>query len=1212
MHIRKLELQGFKSFVDRQTFHFGSGLAGVVGPNGCGKSNIVDAIRWAIGEQSAKSLRGAAMQDVIFNGSAVRKPVGLAEVQITFAAGEEPFPGEYARFEEVQVGRRLYRDGSSEYLLNQTRVRRRDVVDFFMDTGVGNKLYSFIQQGEIGRIVQARPEERRSLIEEAAGISKYKARREEAEAKLESTAQNLDRATDLAEEMGRRLRVLERQVEKATRFRRLRAQIRQGELFLGLVKYSGLSAERRELTGDLRVARDDAARLTRDFERQDADLSLRRDEIKVMTAVVSDLRDQLSELEAQRREAESARHFHAREREELRARLDVLAHDLDEAEHQGARDALEAERTRAELNEAQALLEDHEAALSERRLRADELGRTLVGLRSRVDTLKRQVMDCITGLVRHRTQLSSVGHRRQDLTDRAEQLATEQADIAGERALLDARHDQAQEAVSDAEAAQARADLAVESVGDELADAEKGLRQAQEAHRAARRQLANAERDAARLETQVHAVQELLSTHAGVEGGAAKALGAPGALGTLAEHLDVPEDLEPVVTAALGDALDTVIFADTAAMLSAAATLQQAGRTGLLVDREAEPAPGSLAARLGGTPLGRRALAVLLGDTRVTDTLAEALDAWARSGAPVATRDGARVLASGLALVGRAGTGAGAAVLRRRRKLAELEAHLTAAHALVHTAAEAADQAEADEREQSLAVERLRAATQGLRDALREAQLAVSQARVKQREVERERSATDQRVRQLATQEQRLRDQIAGIEREAEQHRVAIERDEERQLLLEDELKVAQAELVRMEDDATRAREALARAQTERGAIRERVVLLEKGFAAASQRAEDARRAQERARGEIQRSEQRLVTLDGEQTAVAERLRTLAEQQGELGERLKSERTRLGREREVVERDEATVRALRARVEAARGQATRLELKLQEVKLSIDGLREQVEGRYQVSLPGLLDRLEREAALIIEAGEAAQAVVPGRAPDPVPDLRITPNLMQRPDAIRGWVEKLEKLKADLDKLGEVNLAALQEYEEVSERFEWLEAQRLDLYESVEHIRRTIAKINRTCRERFRETFDLVDAHFKQIYPSLAGGGQARLSLTNEDDLLETGVDIFVQPPGKRLQNLTLLSGGEKALCAIGLIFALFKVKPSPFCLLDEVDAPLDEGNGARFNDVLREMSSLTQFIVITHNKKTMESVDTLYGVTMPDPGVSRLVTVRVS
>ena len=1211
MHIRKLELQGFKSFVDRQTFHFGAGIAGVVGPNGCGKSNIVDAIRWCIGEQSARSLRGEQMQDVIFNGSAARRPVGLAEVLITFQAGDAPFPGDFARFEELQIGRRLYRDGTSEYLINQERVRRRDIVDFFLDTGIGNKLYSIIAQGEIGRIVAARPEERRGMLEEAAGISKYKLRREESEAQLNATTQNLERATDVAEEMGRRMRQLERQVEKATRFRRLRAQIRQGELFLGLVKYAGLSAERRDLTGELRAAREESSRLSRELERKDGDLKSRRDEIAVMSSVVNTLRDELAELEAQRREKESARHFHSREAEDLHKRQGIFEHDLDESSIAAQRFGDEADRAAEELAAARGELEGRD---SEQRLsaeRASTLGNRLHRLRGEVEEHKRVVMACITGLVRHRTQLGGVGQRDEELAERLLAAREESARVKLEIEDLRAALAEARAVVTGLEAKEVEARRTAELLAGESREAEAELNHLRDLSRKGEESAIKAERELAGLDARVKALADLLAANAGVEGGAKAVLSAVSCHGTLAAQLDVPAELEPAINAALGDALDYVLLRDEADLDAAVKRASAGGRVGLLTDGPGVEARG-LAELLGGTELGKRALARLLPDCALFDTLDEALAHQRGTGGMAVTRRGELVQPGGAVLVGKAAVASGAVLLQRRRQLAELTEQLDALREAAKAKRDAAQSAARAVTEQQALVQRVQRGGESQRAAVQQASFAVSEARLKVRERERELAMAEQRQRATAAEEERVEQQRRKLRDESEQSRAAIAREETRQNEAEEALKLAQSELVRLEGDAAEARDEAARAQTLRSAARERAALVERGFTTARQRADEALARREKAELGLRQAIERQEALRSEQIEVEAAVRALGERQSEVGLKLQSERTRLEREREALAQLEEGLRDLRGRTEQATGKATRLELRLQELKLAIESLREQVEGRYSVSLPGLLDRLEHDAALVLEGDNDAPRSERLRPAEPVPELRVTDALLSDMDAVKKWMSRLDTLRTELAGLGEVNLAALEEFEDVAQRHEWLEKQRQDLEESVETIRRTIAKINRTCRERFRETFDRVNAEFRELYPMLVGGGQGRLTLTNEEDLLETGVDIFVQPPGKRLQNLSLLSGGEKAMCAIALIFALFKVKPSPFCILDEVDAPLDEGNGARFNDVLKTMVQLSQFIVITHNKKTMEAVDILYGVTMPEPGASRLVTVKVS
>lgn len=1213
MRIRKLELQGFKSFVDRQTFHFGSGIAGVVGPNGCGKSNVVDAVKWVIGETSAKSLRGASMSDVIFNGSAVRKKVGMAEVVVTFEAGGQPFPGDYARYEEVQIGRRLFRDGTSEYLLNGVRVRRRDVVDLLMDTGVSNKLYSFIEQGQIGQIVSAKPEQRRGLFEEAAGISRFKARKTEAESKLAETELNLDRATDVAEEMGRRLRTLERQVEKAARYRRLHARVRQGELYLGLVQYNELLQDRRAIGQRLNQARADTEALTRDLDQRDHELQGRRDEIAIMAKVVSDLRDQLSELEASRRETESARHYQDKEARTLSNRLDVLAHDLSDARRVRLESSTEADRLHVEATDARAALRDRTQILSELNASAQVEGRELQRVRVEVEGLKKRTLSLVTGLVRRRAMLDSQGDRTRETQQRIASLQADQQGVQGDLQVLEADLAGARDVVESAQ--QLRVDAQEALKQGELAGAEVRAQvdRLQRELSRAERDVTNGERDLARLETRVTSLRDLASGHAGVDGGARDVLKRVQTHGLLAEHLQVPEALEGVLNSALDGGLEYVLVSDDATLLQAAAIASRSGRTGLVrVGGDGSETTG-LAAQVEGSAQGTSALSSLLGPCQVASTLAEALELHRAHGGRVVARTGELVLPNGVVLAGKRGKGAGAAILKRKRQLRELEAELTAQQQTQADIQATRDRVRDAFKAARGAAQGAQAKIDALRVALRQAQDEVAESRHGLRDRERELKSRHDRMAYLSREQGKLQARIDQISADAAREQAAIERDEARQVEAEELLKRAQAELVEREGSNARVRERLARARSEEGGLRERAKLLDQSLVSATRQRDESAKREARLSAEQSKASDRLRFLQSDDARLSALLQELGESQAERRDKIQVERQRLGRGRENMSAAEEALRGLRERRDTRQADASRQELKLQEVRLAIQALRERVEGRYNLRLAALLDRLEREAALVIEAGADATASLPVQGLDleHVPDLRISQEMLVDADAVKAWVSTLDRCRKQLTRLGEVNLAALEEYTEVSERYQWLDEQRADLQSSVDTIRKTIARINRTCRQRFREAFDRVDGIFRVLYPRLVGGGSARLSLTNPDDLLETGVEIFVQPPGKRLQNLNLLSGGEKAMCAIGLLFSLFKVKPSPFCLLDEVDAPLDEGNGARFNAVLAEMSQLTQFIVITHNKKTMEVVDTLYGVTMPEAGISRLVTVKV-
>jgi len=1212
MRIRKLEMQGFKSFVDRQTFHFGDGIAGVVGPNGCGKSNVADAIKWCLGEQSARQLRGGAMQDVIFSGAEGRSAVGMAEVSLTFAAEEEPFPGQWARYEEVQVTRRLFRDGNSEYLINMEKVRRRDIQDLFLDTGMVNSLYSFIEQGRVGKMVSARPEERRALLEEAAGISRYKARRAETLSKLASTEGNLERATDVCDEMGRRLRVLEKQVEKAARYRRLSARIRQGEVYLGLVKFAGLAGDRRALRDSLRTARSEEEKHGKELDARDVELQVHRDEIQVLEQVVGDQRDALSEMEAERRESESARHYQGRTRDDLTVRLDVMAHDLEDLSRQRERADTDASSMKEELSTSQETLEGADQRLGGCGDQAKEAGAQLLEQRQELETGKDRVMSLVTGLTRRRAVIASKTQRQEELLARAAELgesgASTLADLAQAKKVLSLVEEDAaaaREAMTTSTAALDTGREALKKGESELSSARKMLGELD-------LKRLEAEREVAADEARLRSLEDLQNAHADLEEGARTLLESVENLGTVAEHLDVPEALQERVELVLGNSLSHLVFSDEETLLAAAKAGLDGPRMGF-VHIDGGPELTGWAAGIAGDRVGEQALARLLAGWDEAPDLVAALKKWKETGRGVQTPDGSLVGPDGVVFVGRQSPGSGAAVLRRQRQITDLAAALDLSHGRLNALRQEAEDARSHLESLSVEVTRLREELETLRSAHRDCHVALAEADSKIREERASLLRQSSQAEALEGEQASISGTLAAIASTLDEETRGLSEEETDLADTEERVGALRTEVMDTEDRNSRAREMLARAEAEQESAQERVVLLKNTLVGVEAQLASAIERFDRLTKEREEAISRVEELGSDDVRLNERIQELGEQQGDLRIKLKDATDRLKSVRHTLSEAEESLRGLRDAREAATTTRNALELQVQEARLHIENLREQVEERYQVSLPGLLDRLERDASLTLEAGAAALGEVPVD-PDLLPevsDLVITPDCLEERERVETWVRQLSEDRRGLERLGEVNLAALEEYEDVIGRYNYLEEQRLDLEESVEAIRKAIAKINRTCRERFKDAYDQVSGHFERMYPALVGGGQARLILTDEDDLLETGVEIFVQPPGKRLQNLDLLSGGEKAMTAIALIFSLFMVKPSPFCLLDEVDAPLDEGNGGRFNKMLKEMSERSQFIVITHNKKTMEAVDTLYGVTMPDPGVSRLVTVQI-
>ncbi len=1515
MRITRLELHGFKSFADRTVFAFGHGISCVVGPNGCGKSNVIDALRWCIGEQSARSLRGDDMQDVIFAGSSDRKPVGYAEVAITFTSeGGDPFPGDYARYTEVQIARRLYRSGASEYLINQTRVRRKDILDLIMDTGIGNDLYSFIEQGRIDKIVSASPEDRRALIDEAAGIVRYKKRREEARQKLEATSTQLDRAADVSDEMFRRLSTLEKQVIKAARFRQLRALVRQEEILLALAKQADLAEVREEVGGRLTELGTKVTTLDASVIAKTDDVILRQGEVDVATAAAEDARETLAEIDAQRREALATAQLQEQRANELGTQFDRAREDLEDdarrlaqAEESGRAAETELKDVDAALGGATSLaagarvrLTETSSARDEARVEsrsaeaaAGEAAAERAERTARVESLKARAIELPERIALVRGRLDASADERIILDKRIAVARSVLEDRSGKIAEIDARRAAAAEelesrvrrdlhARDSVRKAEADLDGAQKALAEAMAAAEATAGQADEEvaarvgrvaqqeenrvrdlERAAARALSETEdkerHEVARAEQAARAATEAARSGADSALGqwrtqteaslardeAAREQAIDQAVATATKELDAAEkEGMASVTAEIAAARERRDQAE-ARLTEARAALQDAdarmamavkrrreveGRIAAMEAEEAaagsrdaggravkdavpdaprlldalkkagvDPATVStlvgdrlLLPALGDGVLGRAAAAArkagrarvilagraasldaLMAGVAVVDTLEAALAHHVKTGGAAVVREsGERVDSDGVVHLGSAGEEAEAAVARqaaldqaradldaRSADVAVGEGEVTAGRARVEAgsiaARKAAEQVDASER---LARERVatliasvraagearirdlrqqRAEGRGAARAAFEAELATrvagrdeqvvrargeadaGLAKVREslvaRQAERrtvfeaEREARRVEVAakleaarlqaweavrattaDVAVRRERLREETDGLrvaleksrrradreamdlmegreavavctrERAAEDLvvvRVQAERDgaeeskralDERVIVLTSEretlerslaevsaalaeqiarldavltraadaegaLAATRARLLEREASADAARQTLTDADSALASLRERRAAAEATSAASV-------RERETTSVRIEGARQRLGEIEMLRAAALEALRDANERANQRADerqiavvRLDAARERMTSVRVAYDTLVSTLREEEAALTQARADLLAAEQRHQAAVGELESLRARIEERYQLDLPAALEQLIARSGLVLEPPDDVREPVEvgERKVDAVGALIIRPEMLDDEVVIKDFVTRIEEHRRQLSSLGDVNLTALEEYTELAGRYKELDGQRADLDESVNSLKSAIAKMNKTCREQFRETFDRVNEAFKTAYPNLVGGGEARLQLTQEEDLLETGVEVVVRPPGKRLQTLSLLSGGEKAMTAIALLLALFSVKPSPFCVLDEVDAPLDEANGARFNDMLRQMCDKTQFLVVTHNRKTMECADTLYGVTMPTPGVSTLVSVRV-
>jgi chromosome segregation protein len=1240
MKIKRIEICGFKSFVEKTSISFPDPITAVVGPNGCGKSNIVDAIRWVMGEQSAKHLRGRAMEDVIFAGSESRGPAGLAEVSLTFDAsglGADAAPGGVpwgaVGPTEIVVTRRLYRDGESEYLLNGVPSRLRDVVDFFLGTGVGSKAYAIIEQGRIGFIVSSRPEDRRGLIDEAAGITKYKVKKRAAERRMDSTRQHLLRVSDIVGEIEGRLRSLRLAAQKAERYKRYKGELKDLELWSAAQRYLGHLAEEKSLLSELAEIGERHETAARGLAVEEASVEAERlavtEELNELGAAKDDLfaLSNRAQLDLQRAEHQED------EAEQLAARAAAARREIEElagrmASEAAAMSELEGQLFRLE-EDAAASRDAYEA--EERR--HDELRSALGEARAELEAAIGDLASAQARIARNEAARDAAAARREDLEKRLGGLGAESAAASERLVALGAEADAIASSLDELEGRRAglrerkRAEeTRQEGLRVEISRGELELETLREEAHRRRSRLASLSEIQDRYESFQKGVRAIMQKRREREG-----LGeTSGIKAVVADIVEAPPELEAAVEAVLGERLGNIIVESHDVGVEAIEYLKSRseGRSsfiplGLRAPMAAAPpvpvgplgaapvgavlydAGGGVstdvpsaaalpmplfapAAADGGWPSGDgvrgpileligydraydRVAAYLLGDVLVVENLQRALELWRETHTTktIVTLDGEVVDPHGVVSGGSRESSVG--VLEQKREIRELGAVVLKLEADMQGALDRHVATKRELAEAARALEELDA-------TLRADEVAMVG---KTKDLDRARAELDRLEARRADLERQAADLGRALEETERAHQVALG------ALASDWIVVEEAE--RRAGDRRAASLALA-AEVDT-VIAERTTL--KVAAAQAEDRRDHARAT-LARLGAERSEhglrsERLAEAAAEELARAERLRAeaarlretaaLAQAEAEARARAHGERQSAVEERHaaLTER-EAELRAARAEVARLSQTLSRLELRRQEVTLRRTSLDEQTAARYaDVSL----------VAVVV-------------------DYHLRPPVGEVEEA------RMTELRGLIDRMGEINLTAIEESAELQKRFDFLTAQRADLESAVSQLETAIEKINRASRKRFRETFDAIDAKFREVYPRMFGGGRAHLALTDERDLLETGVDIVAHPPGKKvMQNIELLSGGEKALTAVSLLFAIFLVKPSPFCVLDEVDAPLDEANVGRFNQMVRAMTDRSQFILITHNRRTMEIADRLCGITMETPGISKLVSVSL-
>ena len=1183
MKIKRLELSGFKSFVDRTVVNFDHEIMGIVGPNGCGKSNIVDAIRWCMGEQSAKHLRGKSMEDVIFNGSESRKPADYAEVTLTFE-NDDPvdIPLEYKDYAEIAVTRRLHRSGDSEYLINKTPVRLKDITDLFLGTGVGTKAYSIVEQGKIGLIVSAKPEDRRLLIEEAAGITKFKSRKKQAERKMELTQQNLLRVGDIIGELERSLSSLKRQAAKAERFISYRNELEDLQLYEASHKYL-------ELRGWIYLEKSEVERFTLEADQARTSLAAREAELETARQEAHTAEETLEQANTaafaadNEARAEEAAIERAKDRmEALRRRASQAESELSEIASQASAVAAERDAVAADV----AILEEGETgvatAVAAEESKLAELTASHEGAEREVVEFRNAMSQAQQAIASTEAKLEGFDRRKEEMRAREEKLESEREQREGSLLELRARTEQLALAIEDLKSGKITS-------AEEKAQMEERLGELRRAITESEHLLEEAKAETSKKRSRLHALSEMHARREGV-GAGAKALVETkdqSLAGLLADRVEAPAELTAALAGLLGSHLEDVVVEDLDRGVSLLADLaaKRKGRATIIArhpayvaGRATAPLPaaegliGRLVDSLRFAPEDEALVRAVVGETIVVEDVAAALNVRSllTVDAPIVTQDGTVFHTDGR-VSGGTGQEAGAHMLDVRREMRELTDEVA--------------------RLEVLLAERL-ATHQLLRTQIGETQGALERARQQahQSELALVHAEKDHKNAEAEGEQHKLRIQALVNELD-ELRRGIVEADAERaaaQQLLEqarEELAGAAAEIGEAEARATEWREQV-KAQQE--LVMERKVAL----AGAREKLTGARATVQRlTKSEAELSE-RARRLDGELCEGARELGETAATFVKHKERLIEalEAARIAQEglaeaktvfeafRTSLQEREAGLKDLRTRAQEARDALTQHEMTLREREIAMEHLLASVREKFR----GL---------------ELA---------------RVVGDYHLRPPPDGETRTRIAELAGLIDRMGSVNLDATREYEEAEKRYEFYTTQKADLDKALSDLERAIVQMNRESKKLFTDTFTAVNKRFQELFPTMFRGGRAELRLTNPDDMLETGIDIVAQPPGKKLSSIELMSGGEKALTAVSLIFAIFSIRPSPFCILDEVDAPLDEANVGRYCEAIRGMTDRSQFILITHIKKTMQMVDILHGVTMGEPGVSRLVSVKVS
>ena len=1209
MYLKSLKAIGFKSFADRTTLNFEPGITAVVGPNGCGKSNISDAIRWVLGEQSAKALRGGEMADVIFSGTdgtRGRKATGMAEVSLTIGDVDEAnlsAAGVGLEFNEVTVTRRVFRDGGSEYFLNGTGCRLRDVQQLFMGTGVGRNSYSIMAQDQITDIIKSRPLERRAVIEEAAGITKFKQQKKEALRKLDYTEQNLLRLEDTIREVKRQIGSLQRQAGKARRFQKIMDELKHLETQLARHEFDVIDLNLKGFAEESTQIRDNLEKHSSSIIEEEAALKRLRDLLAELDQQVNAAQAKGLELKSEADRHENRIQINEQRMEELVAQHAGAETDIAGAQDRRKQVDAELEGINQQLGDSGHTLERATQHVNEKRGGLDAIDQAIRSRQADQQQAQAESGEQDNRLTHTRNELTGLELQKQGNAVRLEKLSAEKIQLEEERGKLE-------ESLSSFEKQVAGDSLHVQSHRGTVEERQERLVQLTTELNVTDDALDEKLQAQAEAKARRDVLRQLIDNKEGFGAGAQAVLTHfDSAIGSLADQIRVPDEHVRAVEAALGANLQLVLTDQSTHandMLGHLVSGEQ-GRASIVALELLRERGGAIPASdlpTEGIPAIRVVdsdeqnqplLQTLLGRTVIVDTLETATRLWrANPGRfDFVTRQGESLSQHGIFTGGR-GHGIKqdhTSVLARRNQVDELDEQLESLASTIDDASREKGALLAEQTE-------LQASLQNARDELSDREVAVATSKGEFNALRNSQKVIHQKidtvvfeVRNLAEQEESARgktQELSALIREME------ERARGFQAALDAHAQFIQEQRERREtaiEELTEAKVALSKAEERESSLLERKTPME-------QRLEELHRTLERAQQTLTESAERKVQFEAqnvESRRELDRLRVEREAAGENSTELTQQRNQQAAGAERREMELSEMRHVLTELQERKGE---IEVELAQKRMAQDQLVERIREKYSVELSEVQG--DCITINITDNGQTTTETV--TAEEMAGDAQPTDW-----DAVG---EQVSALQDKIESMGPVNLVAIDEYEEIEERHNFLNTQHDDLVNAKAELQEVIARIDKQSREMFTETFEKVRENFQKMFPDLFGGGKANLVLTEEADVLEAGVEIVASPPGKQLRSISLLSGGERTMTAVALLFALYQVKPSPFCVLDELDAPLDDANIDRYIKKLKEFLVHSQFIVISHSKRTIAAADVLYGVTMQERGVSKIVSVK--